>query len=82
MFTRSYPSRLGLTNPNRRLFGCRGELPSEGLPAITKIPVAAFAALRAVSAVSWEDHQVHLEGAPPSGWQTMPCERASNKEDG
>ena len=44
------------------------ELPEEGLPAITEIPVASFAPLRAVSAVSWEDHRVHLEGVPPSGW--------------
>ena len=39
-------------NPNRRLFGCRGELPLEGLPDITEIPVSSFGALRAVSAVS------------------------------
>ena len=44
--------------------------------------MAYFVALRAVSAVSWEDHQVHLEGAPPSVWQTMPCKRVSHKEDG
>ena len=67
-------------DPDQRLFGCRGELPAEGLPAITEIPVASFAALRAVSAMSREDHLVHLEGVPPSGWQVMPCERASHKE--
>ena len=44
--------------------------------------MTSFAALRAVSAVSREDHRVHLEGVPPSGWQTMPCERANHKEDG
>ena len=80
MFTRSYPSRLGLTNPNHRLFGCRGELPSEGLPTITKIPVASFEALQSVRAVSREDQRLHLEGVPPFGWQMMPCERLSNKE--
>ena len=66
---------VGPYDPDRRLFGCHGELPTEGLPAITEIPVASFVALRAVSAVSREDHRVHLEGVPPSGWQTMPCER-------
>ena len=25
---------------------------------------------------------MHLEGIPPSGWQTMPCERVNHKEDG
>ena len=73
---------VGPYNPNRRLFGCRRELPPEGLFTITKIPMASFAALRTISAVSREDHRVHLEVVPPSGWQTMPCERASNKEDG
>ena len=60
---------------------CRWGLPPEGLPSITDILVASFEALRAVSDVSQEDHRVHLEGAPPSGWQMTPCERASNKED-
>ena len=73
---------VGPYDPDRRLFGCRGELPPEGLPAITNIPVASFAALRAVSALSREDHRVHLEGPPPSGWRTAPCGRASNKEEG
>ena len=31
-------------DPDRRLFGCCGELPTEGLPAITKIPVDFFGA--------------------------------------
>ena len=69
-------------DPDQRLFGCRRDLPTEGLPAITEIPVASFATLRAISAVSREDHRVHLEGVPSSGWQTMPCERANHKEDG
>ena len=43
---------VGPYDPDRRLFGCRRELRTEGLPAITEIPVASFAALRAVSAVS------------------------------
>ena len=73
---------VGPYDPDRQLFGCRGELPTEGLPAITEVPVASFAALRAVSAVSREDHQVHLEGVPPSGWHMMPCERVNHKEDG
>ena len=59
---------FGPYDPDQQLFGCRGELPTEGLPAITEILVAFFAALRAVSAVSSEDHRVHLEVVPPSGW--------------
>ena len=43
---------VGPYDPDQRLFGCRGELPLVGLPAITEIPVASFAALHAVSAVS------------------------------
>ena len=58
---------VGPYDPERRLFGCRGELSTEGLPAITEISVASFAALCAVSAVSRQDHRVHLEGFPPSG---------------
>ena len=53
---------VGPYHPNRRLFGRRGEIPPEGLPAITKIPVASFGALRAVNAVSRDEHQAHLEG--------------------
>ena len=33
---------VGPYDPDRRLFGCRGELPAEGLPAITEILVASF----------------------------------------
>ena len=73
---------VGPYDPDRRLFGCHGELPTEGIPAITEIPVASFVALHAVSAVSREDQQVHLEGVPPSGWQTMPCKRVNHKDDG
>ena len=57
----------GPYNPDWRLFGCRGGIPPEGLPAITEIPVASFVALRTVSAVSREAHRVHLEGVPHSG---------------
>ena len=67
---------------NQRLFGCRGELPPEGLPAITKISVDSFGAQRALSVVSQDDHHVHLEGAPPSVSQTTPCERESGKGEG
>ena len=73
---------VGPYDPDRRLFGCRGELPTEELPAITEIPVASFTALRAVSAMYREDHRVHLEGVPPSVWQAMPCKRVNHKEDG
>ena len=43
---------VGPYDPEQKLFGCRRELPAEGIPAITEILVASFAALRAVSAVS------------------------------
>ena len=56
---------VGPYDPDRRLFGCRRDLPAEGLPAITDIPVASFASLRAVSAMSWKDHRVHSEGVSP-----------------
>ena len=64
---------VGPNDPHRSLFGCRRELPAEGILAIIETPVASFATLRAISAMSREDHRVHLEGFPPSGWQTMPC---------
>ena len=73
---------VGPYNPDRRLFGCRGELPPEGLPAITDIPVASFGELRVVSAVSRDDHRVHLEGFLPSVCQKIPCKRAIRKEEG
>ena len=73
---------VGPYGPNRRLFGCRGELPPEGLPTNTKIPVASFGALRAVKNMSWDDYRVHLEGSPPSSCQTMPYEREISKEEG
>ena len=66
-------------DPDQRFFGCCGEFPPEVLPAITEIPVASFGARRAVSAMSRDEHQVHLEEYPPSGWHTMPCERESGK---
>ena len=44
--------------------------------------MASFAAQRVVSAVSWEDHIVHLEGSPPSGCWTPPCERKRIKDEG
>ena len=73
---------VGPYDPDQRLFGCRGNLPPEELPAITEIPVASFGALRSVNAVSRDDHRVHLDGFPPSRWQAMPCERAIIKEEG
>ena len=73
---------VGLYNPDQRLFGCCREFPAEGLPAITNILVGSFAALRAVSAMSWDDHRVHLEGVFPSGWQRKLCKRASDKGEG
>ena len=73
---------VGPCGIDQRLFGCCGELPPKGLTAITKIPVASFWARRAVSAMYHDDHRVHLEGLPPSGWKTMLCKRASVKGEG
>ena len=73
---------VGLYDPDRSLFGCFRELPAEGLPAITKILVASFAARCVFSAVSQDDHRVDLEEPPPYGWKTTPCERASGKGKG
>ena len=56
---------VGPYDRDRRFFGYRGELPSEGLASITEIPVAFFGALCADSAVSREDHRLHLEVSPP-----------------
>ena len=50
----------GPYNPGRILFGCCRDPTSEGLPFITKITVDSFGERRVVSAVSREDHQVHL----------------------
>ena len=66
-------------NPDRRLFGCHGDLPSEGLPGITGIPVDSFAERRVVSAVLWEYYIVHMEGVSPSSWRTKSCKRARGK---
>ena len=73
---------VGPYDPKLRLFGCLRESPPEGIPSINEIPVTSFGALRAISAVSREDHRVHLEGVPPSGWLTTSCERGSRKEEG
>ena len=66
-------------NPDRRLFGCHGDLPSEGLPGITGIPVDSFAERRVVSAVLWEYDIVHMEGVSPSSWRTKSCKRVRGK---
>ena len=57
---------VGPYDPYHQLFGCRGELPPEGLPAITDIPVASFLARRGISAVPLDNHIVHMEGVSPS----------------
>ena len=53
-----YVTKLGLM-----VFG--GDLPLEGTPPITEIPVASLAVQRAVSAVMREDHMVHVKGILP-----------------
>ena len=63
---------VGPYDPEQRLFGCHGELPSEGLPMITEIPVASFAVRRFIGAVIREDHIVFVEGVSPSIWHTIP----------
>ena len=73
---------VGPYNPDLRLFGCRGELPSEGIPAITEIPVASFAVQCIVSAVPWDYQIVHVEGVSTLSWRSTPCERASGKSEG
>ena len=73
---------VGTYEPNRRVFGCRGELPLEGLPAITEISVDSFVARHVISAVLQEYHRVHLEVVPPSVWRMTPYKRASGKGEG
>ena len=51
-----FPVPVGSYDPDKRLFGCRGELTLEGLPSITNILAASFGARRTVRAVSWDDH--------------------------
>ena len=70
---------VGPYDPDRRLFGCRGELSLNGFPAINKILVASFEALRSVINVSRDDHRLHPEGPPPSIWKTMSCKKAIRK---
>ena len=48
---------------------------------IANILVDSFGARCDVSAMSQDDHRVHLEGFPPSSWQTTPCKRASGKAE-
>ena len=50
----------------RQLFGFRGELPPEGLPTITDIPVDSFSSRRGVGAMPLKVHIIHPEGASPS----------------
>ena len=68
---------VGPYHPEQRLFRCRGELPSEGLPEITDIPVASFAVRRVVIIVPREYHIFHVEVVLPSIWRATPCERES-----
>ena len=54
----------------------------KGLPAITEIPVASFAAWYIISALSQEYHIVHLEGFSPSRWRSNTWERESINAEG
>ena len=63
---------VGTYDQGRWLFGCYGELPLEGFPAITEILVISFAAQRGVSAMPWEYHIVHMEGLLLSIWRMKP----------
>ena len=73
---------VGTYAPDRWLFGCCRELPPEGIPTITEIPVTSFAARRDVSDVPREDHIVYLEVVSTSRWWTMPCKKVSGKAYG
>ena len=49
---------------------------------ITELLVDAFAVQSAVYAVPRADHQLHIEGVPPSIWKSIPYNRAGkNQED-
>ena len=73
---------VGPYDPERRLFGCRGEIPSEGLPAITDIPVISFAVCPIVRNIPLENHIVHVEGVSTSIWWMKPCNRGIGKAEG
>ena len=67
---------------DQRLLAFFEELPSEGLPPVTEIPVDAFLMRRVVRAIMRDNHHVHVEGVPPPCWQLMLCKRAGKlKED-
>ena len=44
--------------------------------------MASFGERFSVSTMSRDDHQVHLEGVPPSSWKTKPFKRAIDKGEG
>ena len=73
---------VGTYDPEQRLFWCRRYLPLEGIPAITEISVASFGELLSISAVSCDEHRLHLEVFSTFGLQRILYERASSKEDG
>ena len=50
-----------------------GDLPTEGLPPMTYLPVDSFSVWRSIGAVPREDHIVRIKETPPLSWKTMPC---------
>ena len=72
---------VGPYDPERRLFRCRGELPSEGLPLSADISAPSFALRRIAITVMKEYHIAHVELVPPLDWRTRTCKRASIKSE-
>ena len=67
---------VGPYSTDRRLLVFSGEIPTEGLPPVTDIPVTSFAVWHTVCDVPRDDHRVYVKGFPPSIWKTMPFKRA------
>ena len=66
----------------RRLFTCRGELPSEGLPPMVEMIMDAFGVRCSMRTVLRVDQVSHLEGVTPSVWQSIPYKRVGKEAEG
>ena len=69
--------RVNVYLTHRRLFACRGEISSEGLPPVVYIHVEALPAWRSVCAVPRVNHVTRLGKISLLDCQTKPCERAA-----
>ena len=67
---------VGRYSKERIMLAFSRELPPEGIPPVTEIPVEYFKVQNAVCAVLSYYHLVHVEGIPPSIWKMIPCKRA------